>query len=217
MRIRNIVKRTLKYLFLILVAPLYLLFICLAILGQEDSIFQGFSQALSLIPGKFGSYTRAAFYRLACPGTSDDIYIGFLTLFSHRNTTLKRGVYIGPQCNIGKCSIGEDTLVGSGVHILSGAKQHNFGDPSQPIQHQGGSYEKISIGEDCWIGNGSVIISNLEKQSVVACGSVVTRSFTDGDVLAGNPAVRLRNRIINDQIPNKKPDQLKSSINESSK
>lgn len=195
MNARSSAKRTVKAMFLLLVAPAYLLFRLLCLICNPDSTFQAFSQAISLVPGKLGGYLRAAFYRLACPNTSDDISIGFLTVFSHSDTTLHPGVYIGPQCNIGKCSIGENTLIGSGVHILSGNRQHEFRDASVPIQEQGGSYDKIAIGEDCWIGNSAVVMAELKPHSIVAAGSIVTKSFESGDILAGNPAKPVKNRF----------------------
>ncbi|WP_328184807.1 acyltransferase [Marinobacter sp. OP 3.4] len=197
MTARQVIKRTIKTVFLILAAPLYLLFLGLAAITQEDSTFQGFSQALSLIPGKIGTYLRAAFYRLACPDTSDDISVGFLTLLSHRDTTIKRGVYIGPQCNIGKCTIGENTLIGSGVHILSGNKQHNFQDATKPIKQQGGIFKKITVETDCWIGNNSVITCSVPEKVIVASASVLTTSPSKGDIVAGNPAYTIKNRLYN--------------------
>lgn len=196
MTIRKFAKRTVRTIFLVLTIPLYLLFIVLAIFRDEDSVFHGFSQSLSLVPGKIGIYLRAAFYHLCCPGTSDDISIGFLTLLSHRDTTIETGVYIGPQCNIGKCSIGENTLIGSGVHILSGSKQHHFEATNVPIQEQGGHFQKVSIGHDCWLGNKSLVMADLANQSIVASASVVIKPSNAGDVLAGNPARFVRNRLI---------------------
>lgn len=188
-------KRSIKTLFLVLMWPVFLLFCLLAKLGREDSTFQGFSQALSLIPGKLGVYCRAAFYRLACPDTSDDISIGFLTLLSHRDTTIEAGVYIGPQCNIGKCTLGKNTLVGSGVHILSGNKQHGFNDLNTPMQAQQGVYTKIQIGEDCWLGNTSVIMADVALQCIVAAGSVVVKPLEEAQsIYAGNPAKWVRGR-----------------------
>lgn len=197
MTARKAIKKTIKFLFLVTVAPLYLFFLVLARIGQEDSAFQGFSQALSLVPGKLGTYLRAAFYKLVCPDTSDEISVGFLTLLSHRDTTIHRGVYIGPQCNIGKCSIGENTLIGSGVHILSGNKQHQFNDLTIPIKDQGGTFEKIEIGSDCWIGNSSVVICRVPDQVIIASASVVVKPPDKGDVIAGNPASYIRNRLTN--------------------
>lgn len=191
---RQTIKRTIKLAFLVLVLPLFLLFLVLSKLGNEDSAFQGFSQAISLIPGKLGIYIRAAFYRLACPDTSDEILVGFMTVLSHRNTSIHKGVYIGPQCNIGKCTIGENTLLGSGVHILSGSKQHHFEDTDTPIQEQGGTYEKISIGADCWLGNLSIVMANVAPKSIVAAGCVVTKPVEEKSIMAGNPARKIKSR-----------------------
>nr|WP_227515638.1 acyltransferase [Marinobacter salinus] len=175
--------------------PVYLLYRTLCYGGNRDGTFQSFSQSLSLVPGKLGIYVRAAFYHLACPETSDDISVGFLTVFSHWNTTISRGVYIGPQCNIGMCRIGENVLIGSGVHILSGGRQHEFGDVHRPIQEQGGQYDKIDIGSDCWIGNQAVVMCATNSKSIVAAGSVVVSPMQSGDIVAGNPARLLRNRF----------------------
>lgn len=189
-------KRLVKSLFLVLAIPVFLFFLFFAKLGDENGVFYNFSQFLSIVPGKAGTYLRAAFYRLACPDTSDDISIGFMTILSHRNTTINSGVYIGPQSNIGSCTIGAKTLLGSGVHVLSGAKQHHFSDPGKPIQDQDGEYEKITIGSDCWIGNSSIVMRGISDQSIVAAGSVVTKPIEEnGAIYAGNPARRIGNRL----------------------
>jgi acetyltransferase-like isoleucine patch superfamily enzyme len=194
MNLRGIAKRSLKVLFLFTALPFFATFLIVRATTRSEDSFTTFSQILSLAPGKAGVYLRAAFYRLACPGTSDDISIGFLTTLSHRDTSISRGVYIGSQCNIGMCQIGENTLIGSGVHILSGKKQHNFDDPKTPIQQQGGTFEKISIGRDCWVGNSSIIMVSIEHRVIVAAGSVVVRGPESGSVIAGNPAKKIKDR-----------------------
>lgn len=194
MNARQTIKRFVKNIVLLLVAPLYLLYRALSLVIDQDGCFQSFSQLLSLIPGKIGVFVRAAFYRLACPNTSDEISVGFLTLLSHRDTTIERGVYIGSQCNIGKCTIKENTLIGSGVYILSGSRQHNFDDLEKPIQEQGGHYEKIIVARDCWIGNGSIIMKNISDQSIVAAASVVINEHPPRSVIGGHPAKLLKTR-----------------------
>lgn len=195
MNLRMAIKRSVKWLFLILALPLFGLFLAIRTLSGSDKCFTSFSQLISLIPGKAGVYLRAAFYRLACPDTSDEISVGFLTILSHRDTSIGRGVYIGPQCNIGMCRIGENTLIGSGVHILSGSRQHSFNDTDTPIQEQGGEFEKIAIGADCWIGNQAVVMAQAEHKSIVAAGSVVISLVESGNIVAGNPARPIRNRF----------------------
>ena len=195
MSTKTTVKTLVKALFLVLAMPLYLLLELVTLAGNRDGSFQSFSQALSLIPGKAGSYLRAAFYRLACPDTSDEISIGFLTVLSHRDTSIHPGVYIGPQCNIGKCTIGKNTLLGSGVHILSGNRQHDFSDTSRPIKEQGGSFEKISIGDDCWLGNSALVMASLPDHTIVAAGSVMTQPpLQSWLIYGGNPARALKTR-----------------------
>jgi virginiamycin A acetyltransferase len=195
MKTRKILKRTVKNIFLLLMLPEYLLYELLCVFANRDSTFQSFSQALSLIPGKLGIYARAAFYRLACTDTSDEVSIGFLSVLSHCNTTISHGVYIGPQCNVGKCTIGANTLLGSGVHILSGKNQHNFSKHDKPIQEQGGSFEKITIGEDCWVGNGAIVMANLPDHSIVAAGGVyVTEIQEPWTIVGGNPASIIKSR-----------------------
>lgn len=184
-----------KLFFLGLALPLYALYRLLLIIDSSETTFQAFSQFVSLIPGKTGVYLRAAFYSLVFPDTADDTCIGFMTVFSHADTTLATGVYIGAQCNIGKCSIGEGTLLGSGVHILSGSRQHDFSDPDLPIQEQGGVFEKIRVGKDCWLGNSSVVMAELGDQSIVAAGSVVIKPVAAGDIVGGNPANKIRSRF----------------------
>ena len=124
-----------------------------------------------------------------------EIVIYFSTLFSQPDTEIKRGVYIGPQCNIGSCVIGRNTLIASGVHIMSGKNQHNFSNPQMPIQQQGGTYQKISIGEDCWIGNCALIMANVGSHCIVGAGAVVTEDVSNYSIVVGNPAkvIKVRN------------------------
>jgi acetyltransferase-like isoleucine patch superfamily enzyme len=189
------IKTLARIIFTLLASPLWLVYRGFSIIGNQDSVFQSVSQLLSLVPGKPGIYLRASFYSLACPDTSSEISIGFLTVLSHWDTTIERGVYVGPQCNIGKCFIGENTLLGSGVHVLSGSKQHEFNDPQRPIQEQGGTFTKIRIGRDCWLGNTSVVMSDIGDHSIVAAGAVVTRATPPGCIVAGNPAKKVRSRF----------------------
>jgi len=191
------VKKAIKYiissLIVLLVFPLYVLFL----LGRpvfKDSFFASFSQFLSLFPGKTGSYLRVAFYRNAMSSCHSNVVISFASLFFQQDTEIEEGVYIGPQCNIGCCKIGRNSLIASGVHIMSGKKQHYFNDLSIPILQQSGHLKKISIGEDCWIGNGALIMANIGKQCVVGAGSVVVSDVPDFSIVVGNPAKLVKKR-----------------------
>jgi acetyltransferase-like isoleucine patch superfamily enzyme len=190
---KAMVKHAVSTILAIVMSPLYLLYILTRTLFKNNTI-AGFSQLLSLIPGRFGSYCRIAFYRMSMTYCDSDCVIGFATIFSQHDTEIEKGVYIGPQCNIGMCKIGKDCLVGSGVHIMSGSKQHNFGDLDDSIQQQGGSYMKVEIGEDSWIGNGSLVMANIGKKCIIGAGSVITKDVADYSIMAGNPAKLIKKR-----------------------
>ena len=50
--------------------------------------------------------------------------------------------------------------------------------------------KKVSIGNNVWIGGGVIILPgvNLGNNVIVGAGSVVTKSFPDNVIIAGNPA-----------------------------
>ena len=191
-------KTALKQLLFTLAALLMLTFTLLFLVGgyvtSRDSLLAGFSQCLSLIPGKAGVYLRAGFYRFALTHCAPDAVVSFLTLLSQSDIELGAGCYIGPQCNLGRCQIGQDTLLGSGVHILSGKHQHNFDDPDTPIKQQGGTFHKVTIGSNCWIGNGAIVMADIGDGSIVAAGSVVTEPVPKKAIVGGNPARLIKQR-----------------------
>jgi virginiamycin A acetyltransferase len=187
-------KKIIHILSMLLVSPLISTHILVQLLRKEG-IFIFSTQLLSIVPGKLGSYLRIAFNRVTMTYCDTESVIGFATLFSQIDTEIHKGVYIGPQCNIGMCSIGENTLIASGVHIISGSNQHSFSDLSIPIQQQGGTYTKVSIGKDCWIGNGALVFANIGNHSIIGAGSVVTKDIPAYSIAVGNPARILRSRL----------------------
>lgn len=192
--LKQTVKHAARFIALVIVLPIYLIFAILSSLTSKDQAFSGFAQFLSLLPGISGSYLRVAFYRLAMQKCQTDLFIGFGTLFSQQQTELLNGAYIGPQCNIGKCRIEANCLLGSGVHVMSGKGQHNFSDLDTPIREQGGSFETVIIGEDTWIGNAALIMANVGKKCIIGAGSVVISDIPDYSIVAGNPAKILKSR-----------------------
>lgn len=163
-------------------------FAIMILLTKSFNLFLTLGQVLSLVPGEVGRYIRAAYYKLTLDRCPLDIETCFGTYFTKRNVEIGTGVYIGGNCNIGMCKIGDHATIASNVCILSGKNQHGYKKIGVPIQLQPGSYQQIIIGDNCWIGHGAIIMANLGKQNVVAAGTVITRDTNDYEIWAGNPA-----------------------------
>lgn len=89
---------------------------------------------------------------------------------------------------IGPVQIGNDVNIAQNVTI-SGLN-HNFQDINKTISSQGVSTSQIVIEDDVWVGANSVILSGVQigKHSIIAAGSIVTRSIPSFCIVAGNPA-----------------------------
>ena len=193
--IKDILKGIVNFICIVIVLPLYLIHGVMGTLKNKDSSFWTFSQFLSLFPGSSGSYLRKNFYRLSMTQCNKDCAIMFGTIFSQVDTEIGKGVYIGPNCNIGRCKIENYCTIGSNVHIMSGKAQHNFNDLDTPIQDQGGIFEKVTIGEDTWIGNCALVMANIGGKCIIGAGSVVTKDVEDFSIVAGNPAKVIKKRV----------------------
>ncbi|MEO8199502.1 MAG: DapH/DapD/GlmU-related protein [Gemmatimonadota bacterium] len=70
----------------------------------------------------------------------------------------------------------------------------------QPITEQ--DVAPVIIGTNCWIGLNSIILRGVTigDNSIVAAGSVVTKSVPPNSIVAGNPA-RLVKSIVDDLPP----------------
>ena len=97
---------------------------------------------------------------------------------------------IEPGCyiqGIGKIYIGDYVRIAANVGLISA--NHDLSDLREHVR---GS---LRIGSYSWIGMNSIILPDVELGdfTIVAAGSVVTKSFTEGYcVIGGNPASVLR-------------------------
>ncbi len=105
------------------------------------------------------------------------------------NNFMTQGNYF--QALNAKLVIGHGTFIAPNVAIIT--ENHDLKDPSK----RAGSKDVI-IGKNCWIGFNSVILPGvvLGDHTVVGAGSIVTKSFPEGNcVIVGNPA-RFLKKII---------------------
>lgn len=81
--------------------------------------------------------------------------------------------------------IGNHVLIGPAVQIYTFTHPMDYRERRQGIEQ----CKEIAIGDDCWIGGGAVICPGviLGQRVVVGAGSVVTKSFPDDVVVAGQP------------------------------
>lgn len=192
---RRFLKQSILLFFVLLVAPLLALYKFCSLFSITEYLFQGFSQFISLFPGRFGAYIRSSFYRYTLKKCTSNVTISFGAFFPNRNVAIGEHVYIGANCIIADSVIEDDVMLGSSVHVVSGGKTHNFDDIETPMRLQGGKSVPIRIGEDSWIGNGAIIMANIGKKCIIGAGSVVTKDIDDFSVAVGNPAKVIRTRL----------------------
>lgn len=100
--------------------------------------------------------------------------------------------FLGGQ---GGIEIGDDVIMGPGVRMFS--ENHNYDKPDILIREQGENRKGIKIYNNCWIGAGATILDGviIGEGSVVAAGSVVTKSIPENSIVAGVPGKVLKKRI----------------------
>jgi virginiamycin A acetyltransferase len=149
---------------------------------------QGLLQAASLWPGRLGVLMRAALLQTLGISSRGNTYVEFGTIFSDGRVRLGETSYLGAYCNIGWAEVGDNVLIGSNVHLISGRRTHCFDRTDIPIAQQGGRKEQIRIGNGSWIGNGALIMADVGEECVIGAGSVVTRPIPAWSIALGSPA-----------------------------
>jgi acetyltransferase-like isoleucine patch superfamily enzyme len=89
---------------------------------------------------------------------------------------------------IGPVTIGNAVIFAQNV-VLSGLN-HSYEDIHIPIRDQVVSTDPIIIEDECWVGANAVITAGVTvgKHSIIAAGSVVTKSIEPYSIAVGNPA-----------------------------
>lgn len=148
---------------------------------------------------------------LSLPGTWATIFVRLMNFFHARhlkvfsrilyfaNTVLfsceiQPGIDIGPGFTLPHpiaVGIAKGAVVGSGVHIMAMVRVGGLASDDQSLD----GYP--TIGDNCWLLDGAKVFGPCElgADTVVAANTLVTKSFTEGNViLVGSPARIARTR-----------------------
>lgn len=96
---------------------------------------------------------------------------------------------------LGKITIGKGCYIAPNVGIITANHRISNIDEHDPPQ-------SVALGKKCWIGMNAVILPGvvLGDNTIVGAGSVVTKSFPDGNmVIAGNPAKMIKKINLKEQ------------------
>jgi len=184
-------KRCVQAVFGLLGLPRYLCYVVAAgTLGPRA--FLASSESIARISGLRGVYSRQAFYRRTLTACGDDVYFGWLSVFSMTEAVVGHRTYIGRFCSIGFADIGDEVMLADHVQILSGGQEHGAASDGKSMQAQQQTFTRVRIGRGAWIGAGAVVMANVGEGAIVGAGAVVTRPVPDHVVAAGVPARVIR-------------------------
>lgn len=147
--------------------------------------------------------------KLASVGSNVEFF-GDLQVHSAERVAIGDWIYIGPGCQFfgrGGIKIADHVVIGPQVIIMT--SMHNYKNARMIPYDEIELLNEVSIGEACWIGFNSMLMPGVKlgKGCIVGAGSVVTKSFPDGAILAGNPAKIISERnmtLFNHQLESDK-------------
>ncbi|TKT72404.1 acyltransferase [Afipia massiliensis] len=161
---------------------------------REFSTFTAPSQLLAFIPGYTGILLRRVWYKCTLQRCGDNLTVDWLGVIRLRQSKVGHRCTFGVGAWVGWVDVGDDVMTGNGVTLLSGAGQHSFSDLTRPMREQFGEKRQLVVGNDVWIGANATILADVSSGTVVGAGSIVTKTFPEGNIIAGNPAKILSRR-----------------------
>jgi virginiamycin A acetyltransferase len=177
-----------------LTAPLLGLDRVAANLGGADAAWLVTSQRSARWTGPLGVFRRRWLFERTLALAGDEVAVNVGALLTKRSIELGDRVYVGAYSILGDVRIGDDTLLGDHVCVLSGASQHGTERLDIPIREQPETYDTVHVGRDSWIGSRAIVMADVGSHCVVGAGSVVTKPVPDYAIVVGNPARQVGDR-----------------------
>jgi virginiamycin A acetyltransferase len=192
--VKKVIKGIVFAIFFVLVLPFGLSARLLHRFTGSPLLYDMFCECFSIVPGIFGTISRACYYKQTLKKSSFDLDIGFGSIVSKIDTSIGKGVLITGHTTIGLTDIGDRAVIANYVSILSGRYQHNFADINKDILANEDRFIRIKIGNDSFIGDNSTVMANVGEFSIIGAGSVVVKDIPEFVVAAGNPARVIKQR-----------------------
>lgn len=166
--------------------------------GLFFSLLKGMPIKLIEIIGDFlpedtyGCKIRGYMYRPFLKKVGKNLQIGLNVKLEHmKNIEFGSDVYIGHGCWIsglrGGVVFEDQVMLGPYVKMVS--SNHRF-DETGSARFKKGEGKQIKVGYGTWIASGVILTSGVTigKGCLIAAGAVVTKSFTNSQIIAGVPA-----------------------------
>lgn len=112
------------------------------------------------------------------------------------NLTVGDDCWLGENCwidNLDKVCIGNNVCISQGALLLTG--NHDYTVSSMPYRNAA-----ITLEDGVWIGAKAVVCPGVtvHRNAILTVGSVATKEMEENGIYQGNPAVRVRTRILKD-------------------
>jgi acetyltransferase-like isoleucine patch superfamily enzyme len=160
----------------------------------EELAHMHLSESAARWPGVLGGLLRRELHRRIGASIGDGVILRFGCVLKRPPLSIGAFTAIGHYAIVQHARIGAESIVGDGVMIFDGSRQHDLDRFDIPLRDRGGTWQQVAIGDDCLIGAGAVILADVGDHCVVGAGSVVTKPVPDFKIVVGSPA-----RVIGDR------------------
>lgn len=110
------------------------------------------------------------------------------------NLTIGDNVWLGEYCwidNLDKVAIGNNVCISQGAMILTG--NHDYTISSFPYRNA-----PVTIEDGAWVGAKTIVCPGItvHTNAILTAGSIATQDMEAGYIYQGNPAQKIRERVI---------------------